>query len=136
MASQHGLRVVTESVELDGAVWVLLRVYGNSIGAGIEVLESALDSCISQPPCRVQVRFEDATVVSSLTFGVLVGAAGRARSHGGRLKVWFPPDLVRRYRGLFAFGDEDGDTGILGVLPKRPGPTQATDAKRPEEEAG
>jgi hypothetical protein len=133
MSRHHRLRVVTESVDLDGRAWVLLRAHGNSMGAGAEVLKSALDSCTWEPACRVLIRFEDATVVDSMTIGVLVQAAARVTARGGRLKVWVPPDLARRWYG---FGDEDWGTGIPGVLPKRPGPTQATDAKPPEGEAG
>jgi anti-anti-sigma regulatory factor len=120
----EGIRIVTESVELEGDSWVVLRVYGDPTGADSEEVEAALESPVATPRCRVCVRLEDAKSVDAVTIGVLVGAGVRARASGGKLKVHFPG---------FGWGnDDDWSAGIPGPLPRTSGPMEGHAAKRPE----
>lgn len=129
----EGLKVVTESVELEGESWVVFRVFGDPTAANSEEFESVLKKPIETPRCRVSVRFEDAKSVDAVTIGVLVGASLRARAAGGKVKVHFPQDFIRR---LGWGNDDDWSAGIPESRPKTFGPMEGRAAKRPEGEAG
>ena len=124
--------VSVESTVLDGAPWVLIRVLGTRTMRAAEELEAALERHVFAPRCRVLVRFDFATLIDSMTIGILVVSGVRARAAGGQVRLQLPADLRRRYGMWFGFApDDDWNEGIPGPRLRPSGPLGGSESARP-----